>query len=94
MEEQREYSKRRRHTKVIKKKKDSSKNEIFDNNMNDSENKIGKKVKFVGVKIIDVESWKKINLSLTADENFDELNGFSNGYKGRIKNVGCSCIII
>ena len=78
---------KRKHTKVSHKSKENKpKNEIIDDP--------GRKVKFGKIDVIDVESWKKLNLKLTAEENLDELIKLSEGKKERIKNVSCSCIII
>ena len=80
---------KRKHTKVSHKSKENKlKNEIID----DQDEK-GRKVKFGKIDVIDVESWKKLNLKLTAEENLDELIKLSEGKKERIKNVNCSCII-
>ena len=82
---------KRKHTKVSHKSKENKfKNEIID----DDQDGNGRKVKFGKIDVIDVESWKKLNLKLTAEENIDELIKLSEGKKERIKNVSCSCIII
>ena len=60
----------------------------------DDKNYKGKQVRFAKIDVIDVESWKKLNLKLTAEENLDELIKISEGKKERIKNVSCTCIII
>ena len=80
-------ARKRNNTKVSKKSK--KKEEKFD-----EESQKGRKVKFGKIDVIDVESWKKLNLKMTAEENLDELLKLSNGKKGRIKNVSCTCIII
>ena len=83
-------TRKRHHTKVSRKSKNNNSNlEILDPQIEK-----GRKVKFGKIKIIDVESWKEINLKLTAEENFDELMKLSQGKKGKIKNVNCTCIII
>ena len=80
---------KRKHTKVNKKKKEKKEKKIeeeLDNN---------RKVKFGNIDIIDVESWKKLNLKLTAEENMEELYKISEGTQNkRMKNIGCTCIII
>ena len=82
---------KRKHTKVSHKSKENkAKDEI---NVNMDEDGKGRKVKFGKIDVIDVESWKKLNLKLTAEENLDELIKLSEGKKERIKNVSCSCII-
>ena len=80
-------SRKRKHTKVSKKSK--RRTQSFD-----EESLKGRKVKFGKIDVIDVESWKKLNLKMTAEENLDELLKVSDGKKGRIKNVNCTCIII
>ena len=82
----------RTHTKVVKKKKE--KKEKKEKEEKDEENN-KRKVKFGEVDIIDVESWKDINLKLTAEENMEELLKLS-GEKNvkKIKNIGCTCIMI
>ena len=81
-------TRRRKHTKITNKKKDNSTNEII------SDDHKGKKVKFNKIEVVDVESWKVLNLKLTAEENLDELLKLSNGKKERVKNVSCTCVII
>ena len=80
---------KRKHTKVNKKKKEKKEPKIeeeLDNN---------RKVKFGKIDIIDVESWKKLNLKLTAEENMEELYKISEGTQNkRMKNIGCTCTII
>ncbi len=61
--------------------------------MEDEQDCKGKKVRFNKIEVINVESWKKINLKLTSEENIDELIKISEGKKGRIKNVSCTCAI-
>ena len=84
-------TRKRKHTKVSHKSKE---NKIKDENIDDLDQDGKRKVKFGKIDVIDVESWKKLNLKLTAEENIDELIKLSEGKKGRIKNVNCSCIII
>ena len=81
---------RRRHTKVSKNPKNNLVNNLILKNESEDKNR---KVKFGKIDIIDVVSWKKINLKLTAEENFDELLKLQKHSKKRIKNVTC-CIII
>ena len=83
-------TRRRKHTKITHKKKDNSTNEII----SDDQSYKGKKVKFDKIEVVDVESWKVLNLKLTAEENLDELLKLSNGKKERVKNVSCTCVII
>ena len=83
-------SRRRKHTKISRKSQDNDLNNII----LDDQNYKGKKVRFAKIDVIDVESWKKLNLKLTAEENLDELIKISEGKKERIKNVSCTCIII
>ena len=87
-----EVTRKRKNTKVSHKSKenklDSLNNQILD------DGQIGRKVKFAKIDIIDVESWKKLNLKMTADENLDELIKLTEGKKGRVKNVSCNCIIL
>ncbi len=83
-------SRRRKHTKVSRKSQDNDLNNII----LDDKNYKGKQVRFAKIDVIDVESWKKLNLKLTAEENLDELIRISEGKKERIKNVSCTCIII
>ena len=82
-------TRKRKHTKISKSKSNNSNLEILDD-----QSEKGRKVKFGKIQVIDVESWKQLNLKLTAEENFDELMKISQGKKGRIKNVNCTCIII
>ena len=83
--------KKRKHTKISHKSKENiAKNDIIDNLDEDGK---GKKVKFDKINVIDVESWKKLNLKLTVEENLDELIKLSEGKKERIKNISCRCII-
>ena len=88
--QKKESTRRRKHTKVSKKSKDNN----FDSQILDDQSDKGKKVKFSKIDVIDVESWKKLNLKLTAEENMDELMKISEGKKERIKNVSCSCVLI
>ena len=54
-----------------------------------------KKVKFGDIEVIDVECWKEMNLKLTSEENVDELIKITEGKSyGRIKNIGCTCLIM
>ncbi len=53
-----------------------------------------KKVRFSNIDVIKVECWKKYNLKLTAEENFEELMNLSSGRKEKEKNISCTCIII
>ena len=79
----------RKHTKVTKKKKVKKEEKKIEEENNT------RKVKFGNIDIIDVECWKKINLKLTAEENFEELFKISDVQaKKRMKNIGCTCIII
>ena len=80
------------------------------NNINNLNSKKTKKVKFSDkVEYIDVECWKKYNIELTADENFDDINGDemlkdnnekkanNNNDKEKNKkkdNIACTCILI
>ena len=87
-------SRKRKNTKVSRKKKDKENNLMNFKLDNDIESESGKKVKFHKIDIIDVESWKKLNLKLTAEENLDELLKITKGKKGKNKNVSCNCIIL
>ena len=84
-------SRRRKHTKISHGNTENHLEEIV---MADSQEFKGKKVRFTKIEIIDVESWKKLNLKLTAEENLDELMKISQGKKERNKNVSCTCVII
>ena len=84
-----DLAKRRKFTKISNNLRISSSKNIINNNTNK-----GRKVKFSSVDIIKVESWKKINLKLTSNENMDELMKIANGNKDRMKNISCICIII
>ena len=88
--EKKELNRKRKHTKVTKKSKENNSNSQIE----DEQNEKGKKVKFSKIEVIDVESWKKLNLKLTADENMDELMKLSEGKKEKIKNVSCACIVL
>ena len=86
---------KRSHTKHGKKKKNKdislkeAKKYEYEGN-----NKI-KKVKFGKIEFINVESWREINLKLTAKENIDEIIEFKNGKEGRRnKKISCTCIVI
>jgi hypothetical protein len=85
-----ESTRKRKHTKVSKKSKE---NNINNNVIEDTLSEKQKKVKFSKIDIIDVESWKKLNLKLTAEENLDELLKLTEGKKGKDKNISCNCII-
>ena len=85
-----EPTRKRKHTKVSKKSKE---NNINNNVIEDTLSEKQKKVKFSKIDIIDVESWKKLNLKLTAEENLDELLKLTEGKKGKDKNISCNCII-
>ena len=85
-----ESTRKRKHTKVSKKSKE---NNINNNVIEDTLSEKQKKVKFTKIDIIDVESWKKLNLKLTAEENLDELLKLTEGKKGKDKNISCNCII-
>ena len=87
-------SRKRKNTKVSRKKKETGNNLLNFNLDDDSLSEKGKKVKFKKIDIIDVESWKKLNLKLTAEENLDELLKITKGKKGKNKNVSCNCIIL
>ena len=84
---------KRNHTKIshnsIKENKDNN------NFISDDKNEKGKKVRFAKIDIIDVESWKKLNLKMTAEENLEELLKITEGKKDkdRVKNIGCCKII-
>ena len=83
------HRKRKRyHTKVSHNKENNLSNLLLE-----AKNEKGKKVKFTKIDVIDVESWKKLNLKMTAEENLDELLKLTEGRKERKKNVNC-CIII
>ena len=88
--QKRESTRKRKHTKVSKKSKENN----TSNRILDTQSDKGRKVKFSKIDVIDVESWKKLNLKLTAEENIDELMKLSEGKKDRIKNVSCNCVII
>ncbi len=81
---------RRRTTKISHKNKEYNFTNIV---LEDEQDCKGKKVRFNKIEVINVESWKKINLKLTSEENIDELIKISEGKKGRIKNVSCTCAI-
>ena len=87
-------SRKRKNTKISRKKKEKGNNILNFNLDDDSISEKGKKVKFKKIDIIDVESWKKLNLKLTAEENLDELLKITKGEKGKNKNVSCNCIIL
>ncbi len=80
---------KRNHTKVSRKSQENQ----LDNFIQEDKNQKGKKVKFSKIDVIDVESWKQLNLKMTAEENLEELLKITEGKKERIKNVNC-CIII
>ena len=87
---------KRKHTKYGEKKKENKENKIEEKKINEISNiNLRRKVKFGNIDIIDVESWKAINLKLTSEENIEELFKISDGKENRrIKNIGCACIII
>ena len=77
------------HTKIKKKK--IKEKEI----KNEEDSNCKKIVKFGKIDIIDVECWKEINLELTAEENIEELYKIAETQENkRMKNIGCTCIII
>ena len=78
----------RNHTKISHNKSNNSTNLV-----EQGKDEISKKVKFNKIDIIDVESWKELNLKMTAEENLDELLKLTEGRKERKKTVSC-CIII
>ena len=86
---------KRSHTKYGKKKK--NKDTFIKEGKKyeyEEKNKI-KKVKFGKIEFINVESWREINLKLTAKENIDEIIEFTNGKEGRRnKKISCTCIVI
>ena len=84
-------SRKRKHTKISH---GSIENHLAEIVMADCQDYKGKKVRFSKIEVIEVESWKKINLKLTAEENLDELMKISQGKKERNKNVSCTCVII
>jgi hypothetical protein len=87
---------KRKHTKYAEKKKENKENKIEEKKINEINNiNLRRKVKFGNIDIIDVESWKAINLKLTSEENIEELFKISDGKENRrIKDIGCACIII
>ena len=87
-----DFNKKRHHTKVSRHKKKSSNEEIIQSKGNIDEK--CKKVKFSGIDVIKVECWKKYNLKLTAEENFEELMNISSAKKEKEKNISCTCLII
>ena len=90
--EDEELGRKRNFTKVSKKHRSTITLEYVPNE-NTGNEKV-KKVKFSKIDVIKVESWKKYNLSLTADENLEELLNVSKGRKEKDKNVSCTCTII
>ena len=85
---------KRNHTKISHNKENNLSNIIIETkNDKETKNEKGKKVKFSNIDIIDVESWKKLNLKMTAEENTAELIKITEGRRQRKKNVTC-CIII
>ena len=79
---------KRKHTKNTKKTK-LKKNNIFDEDII-----FQKRVRFGKIDIIDIENWKQINLTLTAEENLNEFDKISDERENkRMKNIGCKCII-
>ena len=83
-------SNKRTYTKVSKHNRVKSSKEI----QHYKENEKIKRVKFSNIDVVDVESWKKYNLKLTAEENLEELLNISNGKKNKEKNISCTCEII
>ena len=83
-------TRKRKHTKVSHKSKDNK----LESKIIEDQNIKGKKVKFSKIDVIDVECWKQLNLKMTAEENLEELMKLSEGQKGRVKNVGCNCLIL
>ena len=81
-------TRKRNHTKVRRNKHHKEKEEFTEDIQN------GRKIKFGKIDIIDVESWKQLNLKMTAEENLDELLKISEGKKERMKNISCSCAIM
>ena len=81
---------KRKHTKVSHKSKDNK----LESKIIEDQNIKGKKVKFSKIDVIDVECWKQLNLKMTAEENLEELMKLTEGQKGRVKNVGCNCLIL
>ena len=90
--EDEELGRKRNFTKVSKKHRSTTTLEYVPNE-NTGNEKV-KKVKFSKIDVIKVESWKKYNLTLTADENLEELLNVSKGRKEKDKNVSCTCTII
>ena len=82
---------KKKHIKFIKKKKNKIQKEEAKEEVKNNK----KKVKFGDIEVIDVECWKEMNLKLTSEENVDELIKITEGKSyGRIKNIGCTCLII
>ena len=84
------HLRKRKNTKISHKSKDNQTNNQI---LRDSLNGKGKKVKFSKIDVVDVESWKKLNLKMTAEENLDELLKITEGKKGKMKNINCDCLI-
>ena len=84
---------KRNHTKISHNKINHNKINNLSNIIIDTKEEKGRKVKFSKIDVIDVESWKKLNLKMTAEENVTELLKLTEGRKQRKKNVSC-CIII
>ena len=83
----------------------SDRNNNVNNNINNkNKEKKKKRVKFSGeIIFIDVECWKKYNMELTADENFNineeennenEKNNNDNKNNKKKENIFCTCNII
>ena len=78
------------HKMIIKqeKKKENKENKIEEKKINEISNiNLRRKVKFGNIDIIDVESWKAINLKLTSEENIEELFKISDGKKNKEKEI-------
>ena len=84
---------KRNHTKISHNKINHNKINNLNNINIDTKNENGRKVTFSKIDIIDVESWKALNLKMTAEENVTELLKLTEGRKQKKKNVSC-CIII
>ena len=78
-----EIGRKRNYTKVSKKLRSTTNLEYMQKE--NIRNEKTKKVKFSKIDIINIESWKKYNLILTADENLEELLNISKGKKKKIK---------
>ena len=83
------------HTKIVKKKIKEKEKEKEKESKNEEDKNNKKAVKFGKIDIIDVECWKTINSELTAEENIEELYKIAETQENkRMKNIGCTCIII